>query len=264
MLDRLDAALNRLPSGSVFAGRTAAWLYGLDVAPDHPIEVIVPDHWSASARVRFFVRRSSLDGDVCSCRGYPVTSPARTLADLCRRRSLAEAVVFTDMALNRRLLEVDELHRWISERRGWHGIKAFRRVAEYADAGAESPMETRIRVLLVGRRLPRPVTQFPIFDPQGFEIARIDLFYPDCRLGIEYDGEGHRDRMVEDLRRQNFLLVQDIQLLRYTGADYYGRPGGIVAEVRAEHRRRLRLLDPKAAPRGTRRALLDPKPGVSP
>lgn len=234
MLDRIEAVLDRLPPGSVFAGRTAAWLHGLDVVPDNPIEVIVPDSCSASARVGLFVRRASVDGDVAVARRLPATSIQRTLADLCRNRTLTEGVVFTDMALNKRLVKLDELERWARLRSGWHGIKAFRRVIEHADTGAESPMETRIRILLVLRRLSRPLTQFPILDRRGFLIARIDLYYPDCRLGIEYYGDGHRDTMVEDLRRQNTVLAGDIQLLRYTGSDYYGRPGAILHEVRAE------------------------------
>lgn len=261
MFDRLDAALERLPPGSVFAGLTAAWLHGLDIAQDNPIEVIVPDHWSASARVKLFVRRAAIDGDIARSRGYPVTSLPRTLADLCRRRPLAEAVVFTDMALNKALADLGELERWIGRRGGWNGVKGFRRVLSLADAGAESPMETRIRLLLVRKRLPRPETQFPVQNSHGFIVARIDLYYSDCRLGIEYDGAGHRDTMPEDLRRQNLVLAEGIQLLRYTSGDYYGQANRIVAEVRAERRRRLALLDPKLRLSRMERPLLDPKPG---
>src|SRR5437588_11861989 len=97
--ERLEAALQRLPPGSVFAGRTAAWLQGFDGPHRDPIEVIVPDSWSASARVGFRVRRAQVAGDVVTVRGFPATTVCRTLADLCRRRSLTEGVVFVDMAL---------------------------------------------------------------------------------------------------------------------------------------------------------------------
>jgi hypothetical protein len=39
---RLAAAMRRLPDDAVFSGRTAGWLYGLDLEPCKPIEVTVP------------------------------------------------------------------------------------------------------------------------------------------------------------------------------------------------------------------------------
>ena len=37
-------------------------------------------------------------------------------------------------------------------------------------------------------------------------LARTDLYYPDQRLALEYDGGSHRESLVEDNRRQNRLL----------------------------------------------------------
>lgn len=93
-------------------------------------------------------------------------------------------------------------------------------------------MESRLRMLLVLNGLPRPEVQVPIHDRLGQFAGRVDLFYERSRLGIEYDGSGHRDSMVEDNRRQNRLLNSGIRLLRFTASDLLNHPDSVVALVR--------------------------------
>ena len=93
-------------------------------------------------------------------------------------------------------------------------------------------METRLRWLLIQAGLPRPQVQVDVHDTSGRFLGRADLYYPQARLIIEYDGANHRDRMTEDLRRQNAILSAGYQLLRFTSADLYQRPGAIVGQVR--------------------------------
>lgn len=203
----------------------------------------MPDSWSASARVGFRVRRAQVAGDVVTVRGFPATTVCRTLADLCRRRSLTEGVVFVDMALIAGRVDLDALRTWVRERSGWNGIKAFKRAVLHADPGAESPMETRLRMLLVRGRLPRPQTQVSLTAADGTFLGRVDLFYLEPRLGIEYDGEIHRTSLVDDNRRQNRLTNAGFRLLRFTASDLRERPAAVVAEVRGALR--LPVLDPK-------------------
>jgi very-short-patch-repair endonuclease len=59
-------------------------------------------------------------------------------------------------------------------------------------------------------------------------FGRADLYYPAARLVIEYsDGVNHRDRLVEDNRRQNLLMDAGFRLLRFSAADIYQRPDSI-------------------------------------
>jgi very-short-patch-repair endonuclease len=51
-------------------------------------------------------------------------------------------------------------------------------------------------------------------------------------LAIEYDGGNHRDRLVEDHRRQNGLINAGLRLLRFTAADVYGNPDLVAMQVR--------------------------------
>jgi very-short-patch-repair endonuclease len=143
-----------------------------------------------------------------------VTSIVRTLADLERRLPLIEAVVAADEALHKRLLRLDQL-------RG--------KVAELAEPATESPMESRLRMILVLAGLPRPRVQVSLGDPF---IARADLFYPDQKLVIEYDGATHRDSLVADNRRQNRLVDAGYRVLRFSAADVLASPAAVVDLVR--------------------------------
>jgi hypothetical protein len=58
-------------------------------------------------------------------------------------------------------------------------------------AAAESPQETRLRLLLVRSGFPRPVTQIPVRNDRGRVVRRIDMGWPDRMVGVEYDGEQH-------------------------------------------------------------------------
>lgn len=233
-LHLLEAARRRIPPGAAFSGFTAAWLHGLDVAPCDPIEVTVPLNAGVSARSGMAVRRSALrKGDVVLPRGMPATSLDRTLAELCGRLTVTEAVVIADAALHQGRTRLERLQAWVKSNGKHHGIANLRRVIILADPAAESPMESRLRMLLVLAGLPRPKAQVSIHDRWGRFVGRPDLYYEEHRLGIEYDGGVHRDALVDDNRRQNKLLNAGVRLLRFTGADVLGNPVAVVSQVRA-------------------------------
>jgi very-short-patch-repair endonuclease len=209
---------------------SSMWLHGLEVEPCDPIEATSPVECK---RVGINVRRAQLpEQDVVVRRGMRTTTVPRTLADLCIRLDVVEAVVVADMALHARLTTVAELESWAEAHPGRRGVKRLRRVIAFAEPASESPMETRLRMLLVLRRLPRPAAQVPIHDAAGRFIGRVDLFYERSSFAIEYDGAGHRDSLTDDNRRQNLLLAAGVRLLRFTAADVLGRPDAVVAQVK--------------------------------
>jgi very-short-patch-repair endonuclease len=112
------------------------------------------------------------------------------------------------------------------------GAKQFRRVVQASEPLAESPMETRLRMLLVLARLPRPEAQVSLHDARHRFLGRVDLYYPTQRLAIEYDGGTHRMSLVDDNRRQNLLLNAGFRLLRFTFADIRDTPSAVVDQVR--------------------------------
>jgi very-short-patch-repair endonuclease len=232
-IGRLAAASRRLPGAAAFSGLTAAWLHGLDVPACDPIEVTVPSGLDMSARAGMRIRRAGLDDvDVVQVRGFPATRIVRTIAEICGRLSLTEAVVVADAALHGRRVTIAELVSWADSRYGRAGTRRLRRVIEFAEPSAESPMESRLRMLLVLGGLPRPKAQVSLHDRDGRFVARPDLYYEHVRLGIEYDGSVHRSSLVEDDRRQNKLLRAGVRLLRFTAGDVLKNPTSVLAHVR--------------------------------
>ena len=109
---------------------------------------------------------------------------------------------------------------------------AFGALSKLAEPATESPMETRLRLLLVLEGLPRPQVQISLHDDKGHFIGRPDLYYPSHRLALEYDGASHRETMTADHRRQNRLLNAGYRLLRFTAADVLSTPDSVVLLVR--------------------------------
>ena len=186
-----------------------------------------------SSRAGVRLRRTRLaNGEVVRFRGLTVTSRLRTAVDLGSRKPLLDAVVALDMALHQRIVSLPKLRSYLDANRGARGIANLRRGVALAEPATESPMETRLRMLLVIARLPRPQAQVTLLDHEGRALGRPDLYYPEDRLGLEYDGATHRESLVADNRRQNQLLNAGYRLLRFTAADIFQEPESVIGQVR--------------------------------
>jgi hypothetical protein len=214
-----------LPADAVFAGRTAAWLHRLELEPDGRLEVAVPVRRQLRSRAGLDVWRCDLDPtEIALVRGCRVTTVSRTLLDLCVRRPTVEALIALDCATRRRMT-IDNLE--FAQR---PGAARLRRLIKLA-APAESPMETRLRWLLLNAGLPAPEVQADLLDADDRFLARADLYYRRARLVIEFDGDNHRERLVGDDRRQNVLIGAGFRVLRFTSADVYRQPEIVAAQV---------------------------------
>jgi very-short-patch-repair endonuclease len=107
-------------------------------------------------------------------------------------------------------------------------------VLSVADPRAESPMESILRVTMVDRGLPRPECQVDVFDADGQFIGRLDLAYRRARVGIEYEGDQHRERTAfrRDLARINAMQAAGWVIVRVT-ADDIRNPDKMIAQIRA-------------------------------
>jgi very-short-patch-repair endonuclease len=229
----LTAVAHRLPRGAAFSGGTAAWLHGLDVEPCDPIEVTIPEPGGGSRVAGASVRRAALAaGENVLRRRLPATSALRTAVDLGGRNPLNEAVVSVDLFLHAQLVSLEDLLSHIACHSGAWGIARLRRVVDLAEPKSESAMESRLRMVLVTAGLPKPEVQTDVHDNRGHFLGRPDLLYRQPRLAIEYDGGTHRDRMVEDNRRQNGLVGAGYRLLRFTASDVYNAPETVVMQER--------------------------------
>jgi very-short-patch-repair endonuclease len=225
----LAAGLLFAPAGGVLAGWSAAALLGVDCAPRcAPAQVLVPGH--VRGRPGLAVIRGTATGrDRWTARGCPVTSPFRTAWDLARRVDLVDAVVALDALAARGRFAPGELLRRRAEDPRARGVRRLDEVVALADARAESPMETRLRLLLVRAGLPAPQVQWDLVHDRTL-VARFDLASPEARLAIEYDGGCHDD--VLDRRRDIRTGRLGWYTARFTAADI-ARPAATAAAVRS-------------------------------
>jgi very-short-patch-repair endonuclease len=169
--------------------------------------------------------------EVIRIKGLKATTLHRTLLDLCVEWAQVEALIAIDMSMRARLTDRQKLWRFADRMKGRPGAARLRELAVLA-APAESPMETRLRWLLIRERLPKPEAQVDLHDGGGQFIGRADLYYPNPRLVIEFDGGNHRERLVSDNRRQNLLIRAGFRILRFTAADIFMHPDVVAAQVR--------------------------------
>jgi very-short-patch-repair endonuclease len=237
---RLAVVALVLPAYAVICGPTAAWLYGADVRrrDDLDIHVSFPKGRRRRRQQGLVVTQETLAvADVWEIRGIHVTSPVRTAFDCLRFLNRMEAVVAADALTQLRRTTLEELESYFASRRGLRNLRIGRRRLDLVDPGAESPMESRMRLRLIDFGLPAPVTQFEVRTPSGAFVARLDLAYPDCKVAVEYDGAWHFARRREDDRRRDAARALGWIVLVFSADDVYGSPEAMCSAVAAARRR---------------------------
>jgi hypothetical protein len=208
---------------------TAAQLRGLPVprTPDPAIRLTDPDRWRRGEG--FVMSRAPLrPGDVSTRGPLRLTSPARTLVDCAREWSLDDAVVALDAALLAELTTPDRLREASLATASWPGARRAARAVALADGRAESPLETRGRLRIVGAGLPPLDLQVEI-RVDGRLVAVVDGWFEDAAVAVEFDGrvkytDPWRDRtpgqvLWEEKRREDALRALDIRVARMADAD---------------------------------------------
>jgi hypothetical protein len=130
-----------------------------------------------------------LSEEVSAVAGVPLTTPARTAYDIGRRPGLVRAVQRLDALA--RVADISGVDSILERNRGARGIVQLREALPPIDAGAESPQETRTRLVLIRGGLPPPTTQIDVYDEYGVFVARVDMGWEKWRVAVEYEGAQH-------------------------------------------------------------------------
>lgn len=233
--DRAIAAWLWSGKEAVVAGNSAAALLGAEWIDAHAPAELVCDRTRPPSLI-ITRNETLLPAEIIEIDGIAVTSPARTAFDLGRRPAgLTGAVIRIDALARATGVTADQVAPVADAHRGARGMKQLRRVLPLIDAGAESPQETRTRLVLIRGGLPRPQTQIIVRNVWGGVLARIDMGWEEWLVGVEYDGAQHwtdpriRANDIErtaELERRGWRLVRvSSELLRY-------RPHVVVARAR--------------------------------
>lgn len=219
----------------VLSGYSAAELHDASCGPaDAPAEITVPGG-GVHARPGLVVRRDRLMRDeVQEVAGVLVTTRRRAAYDLARTRpDLVDAVAALDALSRKGEFAPGGILRLAARYPRARGRRRLPEVVRLADPRAGSPMETRLRLLLVLRGLPKPEVQWVVQDVRRRRAVWLDLAYPQQRIGIEYEGETHTtpQRVLRDIGRGTDLVDQGWRLYRFTMHEVYGEPDEIVTKI---------------------------------
>jgi hypothetical protein len=220
LADRATAAWLWSKREGVISGLAASAAHGAKwVADDVPIDV----NWANNRRPRGIVttRDTLLSDEVTSIAGLPVTTAERTAFDLARRGPTGQAVARLDALARATHFKVEDVQAVARRHPHTRGLARLDHVLDLVDAGAESPKETWLRLLLIDAGFPRPQTQIPVFGPDGYPLYFLDMGWEDAKIAVECDGEEHRERVrfKRDIVRSEYLAHLKWRLIRVVAGD---------------------------------------------
>ena len=235
-LIRVRAALMIHPPGAFASYASAGRVY------DVPLPALPEEHVSVFAdkdrRRRQGIRDHvvPLGREVVVVRGIPVSTPEDMFVELSEVLTLVDLVVVGDNLVRVKRTTPDKLVA-----RCVVAGPAAQRAAALVRDEVDSPMETRLRLLIVLAGLPEPKVNFKIFRGNGSVLYRFDLSYPGFKILVEYDGQQHRtdlDQWDADVERQDWFDRNGWMRVPVFSRGIYRRPDKTIERVAAALRSR--------------------------
>lgn len=207
-LETVSCYAPRLREGQRFVGITAVRLWRLPCPTgwraDEPLHIAVGHRQNPPRTHGVAGRRLALPrAQTWRVHGVPVVDPVAAVLSCAAELTADQLVVMLDAVITSSgnypgLTEVprprvtrDDVASRVRDWRRSPGIGKVRRALLRTRDAVESPKETQTRLMIVDAGLPEPVIQHEVWNGGEF-VARLDLAYPDRRIAIEYEGDGHR------------------------------------------------------------------------
>ena len=219
---------------------SAAVLHGLALLKSPPgdrVTLTVPpsNRWERVQPADVVCHAGELqENHVTRLYNLPVTTVARTVADLARTLPFMDGVVVADSALNQEKATKPELSRVLKECKGWPGVRQARRVIDFADDRAESPLESAARVVFAEAGLDPPELQVTI---HGAEFAaRVDFLWRAQRVIAEADGlvkYNDRKDLLNERERDHQLREAGYIAVHFTWRELFRTPEVVIARIRS-------------------------------
>ena len=217
---------------STLTGLSAAAVLGAKwLDPGEPAELCRPNrHAPAGITVRSYALAAR---ETLIFNGIRITNPERTAFDIGRALPADRSVPLLDALANATNFKVADVMALAADRPGSRGVRHLRSALKLVDGGAESPQESRLRVVLVNAGLPPPETQIEFVDRSGMARIRVDMGWREWRVAVEYDGLQHwsdRYQRSWDIDRIAILEALGWAVVRVS-AEMLTRPHVIVERV---------------------------------
>lgn len=227
---RAKAAMLLHPASARISHTTAAQLLGLPVPHDSDIHLTVlhPSQRRARPGVLAHTGSPAATGLV---RGVPVTTGADLFVELSGLLGFLDLVVAGDAMVKDGLTKLPDLRARLAEHRG-SGVRRARQAVAMVRARVESPMESRVRVLMALAGFPEPEINHQL--RHGATHYRPDLCWLRLQLALEYDGQHHRsdlDQWDSDIMRREWFQARGWRVITLVARDVYQRPERTVERV---------------------------------
>jgi hypothetical protein len=213
--DRTTAAWLWSKRDGIVSGLAASAMHGAKwVDVDSPIELNWANHKPPSGVITR--NETLLDDEIARADGIAMTTAERTAFDLARRGRIGQAVARLDALARATDFKAEDVKSLASRHPHVKGLRRVDRVLDLVDAGAESPKESWLRLLLMDEGFPRPQTQIPVPGPDGHPLYYLDMGWDDAMIAVEYDGDDHRERprWGNDIVRSEYVAHVGWTLIR--------------------------------------------------
>ena len=212
--DRVRAAWLWSGRTATASGLSAAVLLGSRWIPDETPAELLRTQYPAPRGI--IVHQDQVPEEELTTRsGISCTAAERTVFDLGRRLAFTEGLVRVDALLNATNMAFADIAKVVDRHPGARYVRRLRDVLAVADGGAESPQETRVRLVLLRGGTPTVTTQIPV------GRRRIDMGWPEWKVGVEYDGAQHWDdprQHGSDIERQEYFDGLGWRIVRVVAA----------------------------------------------
>jgi len=224
---------------AVASYHSAAILHRLDLLKSRPGSVVTltlpPDKtWNRARPAGMIFHSAQLPPEhLTKLYNLHVTTAARTVIDLARTLPFADAVVIADSALRAEKATKTELGSVLKACPSWPGVKQARRVVEFADERAESPLESVARVVFAQFGLDPPDLQSTIFTPAG--AFRVDFLWTRHQVVVEADGLlKYKDGSdaISQFERDRHLRDAGYKVVHFTWKELFETPEIVIRRIR--------------------------------
>lgn len=238
---RVRAALVPFGGRAFASHASAARVYGvpLPTIPEEHVTVVDRKHRRNRPGIACHLVAAARTTRIA---GIDVSVPGQLFVELASLLSLVDLVVAGDHLVRHRGVTPEELLAAARSSRLPNARFALR-AAGYVRRRVKSPMETRLRMLLVLAGLPEPEVNV-LVGSEGGPKREHDLVYRAARLGLEYDGRQHADDPVQwrtDIQRREDSDDDGWRILVVLSDGVYVDPEATVRKV-------WRLLRERGAP----------------